>query len=145
MPSDEDLGPQLSGRLNYLLKRAQLALAELHDEVLAASGINHRELSILMFLDAGEPQSQQQAAQRLGVDRTSMVALLDALEAKGLLARRPDPADRRRNLVELTRAGKSTLGNATRASDQAEQRLLNALDEAEAAQLRSLLARIAVP
>jgi DNA-binding MarR family transcriptional regulator len=81
----------------------------------------------------------------VGVDRTTMVALLDALERKGLVARRPDPADRRRNVVELTSGGRKTLRRATRASDQAEARLLAGLDDAEATQLRALLGRIADP
>jgi DNA-binding MarR family transcriptional regulator len=141
--SDEDLGPLLSGRLTRLLKRAQLELAELHEELLAPLGISDHELSVLQFLDTREPESQQQAAARLGVDRTTMVGLIDALEDKGLVARRPDPGDRRRNVIELTTAGRTTLRAATRASDQAERRLLGELDDDEAAQLRSLLRRIA--
>jgi DNA-binding MarR family transcriptional regulator len=72
-----------------------------------------------------------------------MVALLDALESKGLLARRPDAADRRRNVVELTDHGHTTLREATRASDEAERRLVSKLDEKEATQLRDLLTRLA--
>ena len=143
MASEEDPGPPVSDRLAYLLKRAQLELAGLHEELLEPFGISAGELAILLLIDAREPESQQQAARRLSVDRTTMVALIDALESKDLVARRPDAADRRRNVVELTAAGRNTLRRATRASDQAEQRLLADLDEAEAAQLRSLLRRVA--
>jgi DNA-binding MarR family transcriptional regulator len=145
VPSEEDLGPRLSGRLAYLLKRAHVALGDLHDELLAPTGVTHRELAILMFLDAREPESQQQVAGRLGVDRTTMVALIDGLEDKGLVERRPDPADRRRNVIAITPTGRKTLRQATRASDRAEQRLLADLDDAEAAQLRALLARLTPP
>jgi DNA-binding MarR family transcriptional regulator len=117
-------------------------LAALHEELLAPTGINAGELSVLLLLDAREPESQQQVAQRLGVDRTTMVALIDALEGKDLVARRPDPADRRRNVIELTDTGRKTLRRATHASDQAEQRLLTQLDDAERDQLRSLLRRV---
>ncbi len=143
MPNADDLGPQLSRRLTYLLKRAALELEELHQQHLAPAGISARELAVLLFLDAREPGSQQQAARRLGVDRTTMVALVDGLEDKGLVARRPDAGDRRRNVVELTKAGEATLARATRASDAAERQLLGGLSDAEAAQLRDLLARIA--
>ena len=145
MSSDQDLGPKLSERLAYLLKRALLELDGLHDENLAPYGISARELAVLLLLDAREPESQQQAGKRLGVDRTTMVALIDALESKELVVRRPDPEDRRRNVIALTDSGRKTLRQATRASDQAEQRLLAELDEAESAQLRSLLRRIAIP
>lgn len=145
MPTEGDLGPQLSVRLTYLLKRAQLGLDGLHEELLGPLGVNHRELAVLLLLDAREPESQQQVAGRLGVDRTTMVALIDELEGKGLVARRPDAADRRRNVIALTGAGRKTLRRATRASDEAEGRLLDGLDEVEAAQLRALLGRIARP
>jgi DNA-binding MarR family transcriptional regulator len=133
----------VSDRLAYLLKRVHLDLAALHEELLAPFGISAGELAILLRIDAREPESQQQVARRLGVDRTTMVGLIDALEGKSLVARRPDAADRRRNVIELTATGRRTLRRATKASDQAEQRLLADFDEAEAAQLRSLLSRIA--
>jgi DNA-binding MarR family transcriptional regulator len=144
VPSEEDLGPRLSTRLAYLLKRAQLELEALHEEHLAAHGISARQLAVLLLLDAREPESQQQAAHRLGVDRTTMVALIDALEGKDLVARRPDVQDRRRNVIELTDAGRRTLREATRASDQAEERLLAELNAVEAAQFRCLLRSIAI-
>ena len=144
MSSEQDLGPQLSERLAYLLKRAQLELDGLHEENLAPYGISARELAVLLLLDAREPESQQ-AGKRLGVDRTTMVALIDALENKELVVRRADAEDRRRNVIALTGSGRKTLRQAARASDQAEQRLLAELDEAESAQLRGLLRRIAIP
>ena len=142
MASAEDLGPQLGGRLTYLFKRALLDLEALHEQHLGPSGISARELAVLLFLDGREPESQQQAAARMGIDRTTMVGLLDALESKALVARRPDAADRRRNVVVLTDAGRSTLRAATRASDAAERELLSALDDDEAAHLRALLTRV---
>ena len=59
------------------------------------------------------------------------------------MGRRPNDADRRRNVIELTTAGRATLRRATRAGEQAERRLLAGIDEAEATQLRSLLRRVA--
>ena len=132
----------MEARLTYLLKRALLDLEDLHAEHLAPVGLSGRELGVLLLLDGRGPESQQQAAARLRVDRTTMVNLIDALEAKGLVARRPDPGDRRRNVVELTPAGRTTLAEAVRASDDAEQRLLAAFSHDEAAQLRELLTRL---
>jgi DNA-binding MarR family transcriptional regulator len=142
MTSEADLGPRLSRRLAFLLKRAFLDLEDLHGEHLDPLAISGRELSVLLLLQAREPESQQQAAERLRVDRTTMVALLDGLEAKGLVAREADPDDRRRNVVVLTDEGRHMLERAIRASDKAERRLLGALDESERTQLRALLARV---
>ena len=142
MATHPDPGPQVHARLTYLLKRALLDLEDLHAEHLAPIGVSGRELGVLLLLDGRGPESQQQAAARLRVDRTTMVSLIDALEAKGLVARRPDPGDRRRNVVELTSDGQTTLAEAVRASDDAEQRLLAVLTHDEAAQLRELLTRL---
>ena len=142
MASEEDLGPRLSARLTYRLKRALVDLETLHEQHLGPFGVNARELAVLQFLDGREPESQQQAAARLGIDRTTMVGLLDSLEGKDLVARRPDTEDRRRNVIVLTDAGQVKLQQATQASDTAEQELLAPLDEREAAQFRALLERV---
>ncbi len=113
-------------------------MSELHAEALAPFDIQGRDLGVLLVIDRFEPASQQQVAQRLGVDRTTMVAIIDALEAKGIIARRPDAEDRRRNVVELTPAGQNILRQATAASDAAEAELLASLSPEEGEQLRDL-------
>ena len=143
MPTEDDLGPELSRRLGYLLKRARIRLDDLHEAHMGPSGVSGRELGILLLLDSQGPESQQQAAVRLGVDRTTMVAFLDGLEDRGLVARKPDPEDRRRNLVGLTSEGRKALKRGKRASDEAERELLADLSERDAAKLRDLLSRIA--
>ncbi|MET9030370.1 MarR family transcriptional regulator [Nocardia sp. NPDC004168] len=135
-------GPELTSRLGYLLKHAQLRMAELNTKALAPYGIDGRELGVLSVLAGREPTSQQQAAQRLGIDRTTMVAMLDTLEGKGLVARHPDANDRRRNVVELTHAGQDTLRRATKASDAAEREFLAQLGPQAAQQLRNSLRTI---
>jgi DNA-binding MarR family transcriptional regulator len=143
--STEGPRPELSRRLGYLLKHAQLRMAELNDRALAPHGVDGRELGVLIVLAGLEPTSQLQAAQRLGIDRTTMVALLDALEGKGLVVRHPLAGDRRRNVVELTEAGRETLGRATAASDEAERVLLAPLPPQTAQRLRDALQVIVGP
>jgi DNA-binding MarR family transcriptional regulator len=142
MPASAKTGSQAGRRLGYLFKHAGLLMSELNDAVLAPFGIEPRELGILIVIDSYEPASQQQVAERIGIDRTTMVAMLDTLEAKGLLSRRPDSEDRRRNVVELTPAGHDILSRAVAASDTAEAKLLAPLSPEEATQLRDLLARV---
>ena len=132
-------GPELTGRLGYLLKHAQQRLAELNAVALAPYGLGGRELAVLLVLADCEPASQQQAAQRLGIDRTTMVGLLDALEEKGLVTRHPHADDRRKNVVELTEGGRDTLRHATQAADDAERRFLAPLTHAAAQQLKDAL------
>lgn len=131
--------PELADRLGYLLKHAQQRLAEFTAQALAPYGIDGRQLAVLLVLAGQGPASQQEAAQRLGVDRTTMVGLLDVLEDKGLVTRHPAKADRRKNVVELTPAGQETLRAATDASDEAERRFLGRLPAADAARLKEVL------
>jgi DNA-binding MarR family transcriptional regulator len=141
-PRDEprpEPSPELTSRLGYLLKHAQLRLKQLTDAALAPYGLLGRDLAVLLVLDGGEPASQQEAARRLGVDRTTMVALLDALEAKGLVTRHPAADDRRRNVVELTAHGRETLRAATEAGDQAERVFLASVSEEDARVLKESL------
>jgi DNA-binding MarR family transcriptional regulator len=135
----EGPGPELTSRLGYLLKHARVKLGELTAAALAPYGLDGRELAVLLVLAGREPASQQQAARRLGIDRTTMVALLDALEGKGLVARHPHAEDRRRNVVELTGLGRDILGDAARAADDAERRFLAPLTESAARQLKDAL------
>jgi DNA-binding MarR family transcriptional regulator len=126
-------------RLVYLLKLAYLRLGERNAAALAPYGIDGRELALLAELADSEPMSQQQAAESQGIDRTTMVALVDGLEAKGLVCRRPDPRDRRRNVVEPTEEGRRVRTVAARAADEAERRFVAPLGEGDLDRLRAML------
>src|SRR5580693_3264338 len=86
--------------LGYLLKHAQLRFFELGAVALAPFGINGREAAVLRAIDPDRP---------VNVDCTTMVALIDELQLTGLVERRQDPDDRRKNVVELTDAGRGTV------------------------------------
>jgi DNA-binding MarR family transcriptional regulator len=137
--------PALAGRLGYLLKHARDRLGELTVEVLAPFGVTGRQVAVLIAIDDRVPLSQQEVARRLGVDRTTMVELIDELEARQLVQRRPDPADRRRNVVALTAAGTATLSGASRATREAERLFLGSLSPAQGAAFREALRAVAFP
>jgi len=142
MSIDSGPGPVVSRRLGYLLKHAAMRMDKLSNEALAPYGIDARELGILLVIASHEPGSQQQAAQRLGIDRTSMVARIDELEDKGLVSRHPHAEDRRRNVVELTSAGRRTVRRATDATEHAEAMMLASLTPTEGQRLREALQAI---
>ena len=123
--------PLMADRLGYLLKHAQLRFFELTATMLAPIGINGQEAVVLRAIDGPEPLSQGEVARRMGIDRTTMVALIDELEHKGLVQRRQDPADRRKNVVALTGAGRDTLRRANQAGAEAERRFLSPLAPGE--------------
>ncbi len=131
--------PPVGDRFGYLLKHARERMAALSAEALRPFGVSGREVAVLTVLATGSPPSQLEAAQRLALDRTTMVALIDGLEAKALVTRGPDPSDRRRNIVSLTAAGRSTLAAATRATDEAERAFLAPLETADRERFRRML------
>jgi DNA-binding MarR family transcriptional regulator len=121
----------------------QQRLTEFTAPALAPFGITGRELAVLMSIDDLVPLSQQDVADRLGVDRTTMGTLIDALEDKDLVVRRPDAEDRRRNVVVLTGAGQATRAEAVEAASAAEQQFLSKLSAAGVATLKAALQALA--
>jgi DNA-binding MarR family transcriptional regulator len=99
----------------------------------------------LVLLAAGEHsgQSQLALARRLGLDKTVMTYLVDALVDHGLIAREPDPADRRIRQLVLTAQGRTRLDLARAHIAAVEERLLAPLAAADAARFRSMIAAVA--
>ena len=92
---------------------------------------------------AQEPPTQLVLAAKVGVDRTVMTYLLDDLESRGLLSRRPNPRDRRARHVVLTPDGEAQLAVIRERMSSAEEQLLAVLTKDDANHLRDLLARVA--
>ncbi|MDX3112489.1 MULTISPECIES: MarR family winged helix-turn-helix transcriptional regulator [Streptomyces] len=145
MVSDREVPPAPPEyRLGCLLHRAQARLARVSAEALAPFGVDGHDLAVLGVLAGGETSSQVEVAGRLGVDRTTMVSLIDGLEDHGLVERRRSSRDRRRNVVRLTQAGRDCLDQADRARRAAEHRFLAPLDEPTAAALVRALRALVV-
>ncbi|WP_433447880.1 MarR family winged helix-turn-helix transcriptional regulator [Streptomyces sp. CA-142005] len=92
---------------------------------------------------AGCDRPSREAADRIGADRTTMTALVVALEDKGLVARRRNAEDRRRNTVEPTTHGQEDLHRAEEARPEAERRFLAALSDADAERFLGALRTLA--
>jgi DNA-binding MarR family transcriptional regulator len=130
-PPPDHLVPLLKHTLAHLTDRITTALEPL--------GIDGREWAVLRVLADATPMSQQEAAVSLSVDRTTMVALVDGLEEKGLVKRRRDADDRRKNVVDLTQVGHDVLRRANRAGEAAEKKFLAPLSDKGTDQLRAAL------
>jgi DNA-binding MarR family transcriptional regulator len=108
-------------------------------ELAKTFGLRDRHLIALTLLREFGEQSQADLAGTLRVDPTSLVGLLNELEAAGLVERRRTPRDRRRHIVALTVAGMGRLADIERALAVSEQRVLSGLDPTEQATLHALL------
>lgn len=139
MSTAERPGREVTEVLGYLLKHAHLQLTAATTTALEPFGVDSRALGVLRVLDSRDSTSQQQVADLLGVDRTTMVALLDSLQDKGIVARRPLVGDRRRNVVELTERGQRFFWQAAQAERDAESAYLGRLSAGNQRQLRDSL------
>ena len=109
---------------------------------LADGGLSGPAFALLDRLEQEGPASQLELARSLGVHPSNVVRLLDDLEDACLLARRRDRADRRRQVVELTAAGRRRLAKARALARRIEAELLEGLSGAERRQLEDLLCRL---
>jgi DNA-binding MarR family transcriptional regulator len=105
-------------------------------------GMHMRLVMGLSFLRDHDGAPQQELADALCMDANNVVLLLNELEDLGHIARRRDPSDRRRHLVDITPQGRTALASAERAQELAiEDEVLAALDPEERATLWRLLSR----
>ncbi|MFI5838360.1 MarR family winged helix-turn-helix transcriptional regulator [Catenuloplanes sp. NPDC051500] len=99
------------------------------------------EYRVLASLADGGPASQATLGRRSGIHLSDLVATLNSLADRGYVERAPDPADRRRNVVTLTGAGRELLARLEVRLDAAQAALLAALSPADRETLTALLAR----
>src|SRR5271154_131891 len=104
-------------------------------------GMHMRQLMALSYVRDHDMAPQQELAEALCMDANNVVLLLNELEDLGYVARRRDPGDRRRHLVELTDEGCRAMTGAERAQETIEDDVLSALDPSERAILWQLLTR----
>jgi len=125
--------------LGYRLRLAQQAV--FRDFAASVQGLSPGRVGLLIYIDANPGVTQSRLAEAARRDRSTMVGVLDQLEARGLLERRRGE-DRRTNGLWLTRAGRALLARALRGIARHERRIASRLRAAERRQLLDLLAKI---
>jgi DNA-binding MarR family transcriptional regulator len=110
-------------------------------DVLATVGLTPALFGLLNVIGAREGAIQQELGAAMGIDRTTMVSLIDQLESEGLAKRRPSAKDRRAREVAITAKGRRLLGRARRMIFQAEDDVLAGLTAEERRDLLTLLRR----
>src|SRR3954469_14289105 len=129
--------------LGFLLASVGFGTGYRFREVIAPTGMQPREFAVLRQVAIDEGISQQACGHALKVAPSQMVALVDALEDKGLIQRRPDPADRRGRALHLAPKGKKALMTGFQAAMRNEEALFGSMTAAERAELRRLLQLVA--
>lgn len=113
------------------------------EPVLRAHDVEMWDYAVLVSLEDGPAPTQSELAAAVGRDKTRLIPILDRLEARGLLRRTPDPADRRNRVVALTAAGRELVGSCRAAIRETEAEFLADLDPDERATFVAVLDRLA--
>jgi DNA-binding MarR family transcriptional regulator len=109
---------ELDGLLGYLLRRAQGAMHRDFMAAVAEFELTQKQAATLWLVQANAGVSQVEVAAALGMDRATMLGLIDRLEGRGFVLRKRSTIDRRRQELYLTPAGQNTLRKCkTRVSD----------------------------
>jgi DNA-binding MarR family transcriptional regulator len=111
-------------------------------ERIAEFGLRPRHCGALEWLGAASA-TQLDLARALGVTPSVIVDMLDELEALDAVRRNRDPADRRRQIVELTPTGRTLITKAARAAHEVDAELLDSLDLDRRAALFAALRQLA--
>jgi len=127
---------------SYLLWQVSHHSFHILDEVLAPIALRARPFAFMLLLRQHGSVSQQELASIAGVDPSTVVTIMDAMERAGLAERRRNPEDRRAYRLFLTPRGETMLARAEQHLTQYEERLLEPLSERERKSLVRLLTKV---
>ncbi len=137
-PSAEAPVTEFAGQLFFRLWRASHVRAA---DVLGTVGLTPALFGLLNIIGAREGAIQQELGAAMGIDRTTMVSLVDQLEGARLAKRRPSAKDRRAREIAITPKGRRLLGRARGMLSEAEDDVLAGLTAEERRDLLTLLRR----
>ena len=127
----------------YLLARLGLAFKAQATARAEASGFELYDYSLLAILGEGARETQATIADALALDPSRLVALLDSLEQRNMVARHRDPLDRRRHVVSITQAGRRELDRIRAIVRLLEDEFFAPLDAASREVLHPMLVQLA--
>ncbi|HEY2719716.1 MAG TPA: MarR family transcriptional regulator [Solirubrobacteraceae bacterium] len=127
----------------YLLARLGEASRRRFHKALEPEGLHPRHFGVMTMLAAHPGMSQQQLHEKTGIDPSSMVAVIDELQERGLAERRPDPQDRRARQVFLTEQGEQALERIRGLAANLQREFFGALSTEEQKTLHALLRKLA--
>ena len=119
------------------------AMIKAEEPVLRAQDVEMCDYAVLATLENGPAPTQSELAAAVGRDKTRLIPILDRLEARDLLRRTPDPADRRNRVVALTAAGRELVASCRAGIREVEADLLADLDPDERVVFVAVLDRLA--
>ncbi len=142
MKQGESVMFDIEQSLGFALSKANQRIAAVFEEELKTYRITPRQFILLTILWKKEGVSQVELSRKTGVDRATLVGIIDRMEEAGLLERRPCPKDRRVHRVWLTERGRGFEEDLVNAADRVRERIVQRISPGEYMQLRQLLSRL---
>jgi MarR family transcriptional regulator, transcriptional regulator for hemolysin len=125
------------------LSQAARTVGRAFDDALDEAGGSLPTWLILLNLKIRKPPNQRELAEAVGIREATLTHHLNALDARGLVTRTRDTANRRIHVVELTEAGEAAFTRLQQAAVAFDARLRAGLDDADLDRLGDLLGRLA--
>lgn len=135
-------GDRAPSTLAFLLSQVGIHASKRFAERIAVVGLSPPLFRVLNLVAAAEGRSQQAIAAAIEIPPSRMVALVDELEQRGLVERRPDVKDRRVRALFLTAEGKRCLARGREIAAQHEEELTKGMKAADRKRLVDLLQKI---
>jgi DNA-binding MarR family transcriptional regulator len=129
--------------LAFLLAQVGGHAAAQFAERLAAMRLTPPDSGILRLLNLGAGISQQELSGKLGIHPSRLVAILDELERRGFVQRKPNLDDRRQYALYLSEDGKQALAQIGQIARQHQEALCASLSHSERQTLAEILQKIA--
>ena len=129
--------------LGYQLRRTQIAVFQNFSRAMESLDVTPGRFGVLVVIAANSGLSQSELGALLGIDRSTIVGVIDRLERDGLVRRLPAPNDRRSHALKLSEKGAVTLALLERRVAAHERDIASDLSAEERTTLMTLLARVA--
>ncbi|KAA0678834.1 MarR family winged helix-turn-helix transcriptional regulator [Roseomonas genomospecies 6] len=138
-PTDDYL---LTGQVHYRLRRAHQRASSIFMDMIGDAQLTPTQWGALVTLRAEGSLSQNQLGRLTYMDPATTQGVILRLVERKLVERQPDPQDRRRTSVSLTRNGQTLVGSLLENATQAHRHTLDPLTPEEQAMFLTLLARL---
>jgi DNA-binding MarR family transcriptional regulator len=139
---DEVDASYLEGLIGYNARRAALAVIEVFLERMAIYNLRPVDFSVLSLIAHNPGITSRQLCGTLGILPPNLVGMINALEKRELIARRPHPRDGRAMGLHLTTGGEKLMRDAERTATELESDVAARLSASEARTLIRLLKKI---
>src|SRR3954447_18192063 len=143
MRFDQPPPEPLTSAEGFLLSWNGQRIAAKFAAALEPLGLRPPLFGVMTLIDANPGSTQQELVDGSMIDPSSMVAIVDELEASGLAERRPHPSDRRKHAIHLTARGRGALARARATAGKMADEVFSPLDADERETLRKLLRKLA--